>query len=184
MPQKNLTTTLCLLGCLLLASSCVKDVDFDQDDEFLVSPDIAIDLAHFRFYSEYFLDTENLPVQERVDTLGLNMMDQDLVNELDSVQFYFSYVNTFRRSFNNKYIFYSDQYETLYEVPTLHVQPGSPENPHEQDTTVVITGDLMHRLKDAAHLEIRLSIGDEPTAADGLLTAQVIAIYNFSEFEI
>lgn len=181
MPLKNLTALLCFFGSLLLATSCIKDVDFGQDDEFTILPEIAIELANFRFYSEYFLDTLELPVKQRKDELELEMMDPDLVNELDSVQFYFGYENTFRRSFDNTYIFFSENYDTLYQVPDLHIKPGRPDNPHRQDTTVVVSGELMDRLKDAAYLEISLSIGDEPTPATGLLTAEVFSIYNFSE---
>lgn len=161
--------------------SCVKDVDFGQDDDFIIGPAIAIKLADFRFHSQYFLDTLDLPVKERRDTLELKMMDPDLVNELDSVQFYFGFHNSFRRSFDNTYIFYSQSYGKIYEVGSLHINPGQVDNPHLQDTTVTVSGELMDRLKDAAYLEISLSIGNQPTMADGLLTAEVFAIYNFSD---
>lgn len=178
---KNLIAILCLLGSLLLTTSCVKDVDFGQDHQFTIGPDIAIKLADFRFHSQYFLDTLDLPVQQRQDTVALKMMDPDLINELDSVAFYFGYENNFRRSFDNTYIFYSKSYVGIYEVRDLHIEPGQPDNPHLQDTTVVVSGELMDRLKEAAFLEISLSIGNEPTSADGLLTAEVFAIYYFSE---
>lgn len=184
MATKSFHNLLLLSGFLILFTSCVKDVDLGQDDEFYVSPDIAIDLADFIFTSEFFPQDGELPITTRKDTLQLTMLDPDLINELDSVQFRFSYENSFLRSFTNSYVFYSDTYEPLHEIKDLQIEAARGDTPARQDTTVVVKGATMDRLKTAAHLEITLSIGDENTPANGVLLANIIAIYNFSEFEL
>ena len=184
MAFKSSSYILLLSGLLMLSTSCVKDIDLGQDDEFLVSPDIALDLADFIFTSEFFPHDGELPITTRKDTLTLDMLDPDLINELDSVQFRFSYENSFLRSFTNSYVFYSSTYEPLHQINDLQIEAATGNTPIKQDTTVVIKGATMDRLKRAAHLEITLSIGDEDTPANGVLLANIIAIYNFSEFEL
>ena len=108
--------------------ACVKDIDFDQTDDIILSPVVALDFIFFNINSENFSDISptNLIV---TDTTSFDFLNEDfLVDNLIKADFYFKNTNSLPSQLITQYQFLDENNDLHYEI-IIPVNSGSLSNP-------------------------------------------------------
>ena len=165
-----------LCAICVIATSCVKDVDFDQTKNIGLSPDLQTDLLIYDVNEDYFY-SENKEFRSIIrDTVRLEFLDDDYIqDDLSEVEFYFRHINTFPYAFSNtiKFLSLSDgeQFRVEYEIP-----PGSENNPSEIDHIEYIEEARIGLVRNSIKMVVELEVltgteefkGDLDFASKGL----------------
>lgn len=129
-----------------LFMACVKDIDFDQTDDIILSPVVALDFIFFNINSENFSDISptNLIV---TDTTSFDFLNEDfLVDNLIKADFYFKNTNSLPSQLITQYQFLDENNVLHYEI-TIPVNSGTISNPVITEYTEIIDeasiGDLV-----------------------------------------
>lgn len=172
--------TLRLLLCVasIFFFSCVKDVDFEQANDFATVQKVDLDLIFFNLDTSNFIQPETEEVIPIIrDTTRLEFLDDTFVQEnLEEIDFLFQYANTFSQSFFNRAVFLSEQDEILYET-SFQVNPsinGALETTQYRE--VVITPEL-DAIKGAIKMFVELTLQPNGQAIEGTLEHKSKAVY-------
>ncbi len=130
---QNFLICLVLLGAL---SSCVKDVDFDQADEFTLAPVVESSLFFFDLTPDRFVDDVGAETQVATDTIDLDVFNDSFLNDnLIRAEFTFEVTNTIARSFTADVSFLDDA-DQAQVAPILVNVPAS-NNGEEMVVTTI-----------------------------------------------
>ena len=80
---------------ILLFTACVKDTDFNQSEDILITPAVVLDFLFFNLSSENFtnIGVNNLVVS---DTTFFDLLIEDFtIDNLKKADFYFKNTNSF-----------------------------------------------------------------------------------------
>ncbi|MDT0688669.1 hypothetical protein RM549_02665 [Salegentibacter sp. F188] len=156
---------------------CVKDVDFNQANDIVLSPDIQSNLVLYKVEESDFVDpvTKELKTVIR-DTVRLEFLDDDYIqNDLNSVEFYFRNINTFPQAFVSRVHFLSasgrKQFSIIYPI-----SPGGSDNPVSTERIEVMGADRIEQVKNSIIMVVELEVqtnqedftGDLEFASKGL----------------
>jgi hypothetical protein len=120
-----------------LFMACVKDLDFDQTDDIILSPVVALDFIFFNINSENFseISPTNLVV---TDTTFFDFLNEDfLVDNLIKADFYFKNTNSLPSQLITQYQFLDENNVLHYEI-TIPVNSGAISNPVITEYTELI----------------------------------------------
>lgn len=177
-----------LIGVLLLGvilHSCVKDLDFDQKDEFVLQPDIELSLVYFDFLASDFDENDPANSPTYIDSTQADLFSQDFFDQnLKAAEFTIIHTNTVERPFSAEIIFMDEGGTHLYTVD-VYIPPynGSPQ---EVTTLIYFDESQIGILKNTFTIsaEITLLPGDPPLTdtSDGSIKFESSAIF-YMEFE-
>jgi len=106
-----------LFSLLLLTASCVKDVDFDQAGDLLVTPALEVSLIHFEEPVSRFYDSSGIEQLVVVDSTNVTIFNDDFVSDnLIRAKFLFETTNSINRIFNAKIDFLDTDNQELLVI--------------------------------------------------------------------
>ena len=120
---KNLS----FLFFILLISSCVKNVDFDQADDFSAEPEYIASLVYFKIPAVNFLDTNNVELNTPLDEITEIEIFQESYIQDNLVQLKIDYEidNPYDRVFNIIIEFMDDNNNTTYALSPINITANS-----------------------------------------------------------
>lgn len=156
--------TLFICSFVLLATGCVKDQDFDQADELVLTPEIETDLVYLQLTQNNFVNSiGEAEVSFVSQTTNLNFIRNGFIrngfiqNDLSRIDFTFDTANSFEQSFNTTVTFLDEAGQVTYEFSFFVA--GSATGEAENSTYIEsVLGDDLLRLKNAVRLQVSSSI--------------------------
>lgn len=174
---------LCGVLILILCTSCVKDVDFNQTAEIIIAPKVDLDLVFFDLDTANFMSADTgMPVAVIRDTTRLEFLDDDFIREnLRQIDFVFRYDNSFAQSFEHQALFLNDADEVQYAV-TFDVEAS----PGGTAVTTLFTQTVeeidLDAIRNSIKMLIELTLLPNGDPVVGELSHQSKAVYSL-EFE-
>ena len=161
---------------LLFFSACVKDTDFDQTDDILVSPVVELDFLFYNLDSESFseIGVNNVIVSDTTNFDFLN--DEFIVDNLIRAEFLFKYTNSFPIDFVTEYKFLDDNNELQYEI-IIPIGEGSVAAPLISEHTENIEGESMLELTQAGKVVVNVIASSHVDDLKGTLKLQSKTTY-------
>ncbi len=168
-----------LLPLLLLFTSCVKDVDFDQYSEIAVSPTVAIDLVYVSLSTPDFMKVEAAAPLSFKEEVQLDFEEYDFIQkDLVKIQLEFNYLNTFPQKFQSTIRFMAGKKTVKYTVP-VEIPAGSPLEPQVIELVEVIEGKELEIIKHSSRMTIELEMEPNTQQIEGELELRAKALYTF-----
>lgn len=174
--SRKITAILC---CLFL-TSCIKDVDFSQAEDIILTPDLEVDLIKYQLNQNDFLDSETNAYTPQIrDTVRLEFLNDTYIQEsLRYAEFRFRHENRFPYRISSDIQFLSNnnrrQFNVSYEIPA-----GSMENPSIIDTIIVIERENIGSVRRSIQMATELEILDGGKDINGELDFLSKALYKF-----
>lgn len=115
---------------LVCFTSCVKDTDFDQADNIVITPVLELDFIYFTLDENDYFD----PVigQQRLivsDTTGFDFLNETFIQEdLKRAEFLFKFENSVNLDFTTEFRFLNDNNILKYEL-VIAIPAGSTTAP-------------------------------------------------------
>jgi len=151
--------TLFICSFVLLAAGCVKDQDFNQADEIVLTPEIETDLVYLQLTQDNFVNSSGeAEVSFVSQTTNLDFIrDSFIQNDLNRIDFTFDTANSFKQSFNTVVTFLDEAGEVTYEFSFF--VPGSVTGEAVNSTYIEsIVEDDLPLFKNAVSLQVSSSI--------------------------
>jgi len=161
--------------CLL---SCVDDVDFDQANDFEITPVVNLALVFFDVEGNDFINAntqEFIPVLR--DTTRLEFLDDEFFrDDVTRIDFVFEYENTFNRSFTSRAVFISNDNEERFEF-NLSAEASPDGTPQITRLEQTVTGDDLMAIQNSISLVVELTPDNGIPPVDGTLNFRSRAVY-------
>lgn len=110
-----------IIGFLLLFSSCVKDVDFDQVDQIEIKSTYIASLTYFDLFANDFLD-ENLNELSQIEDFVMPELKADNAENVVKLEFNFEFSNSFSRDFYATVYFFDSEGNVVYQLdPSIEI---------------------------------------------------------------
>ena len=160
----------------LFFTACIKDTDFDQTDDIVVSPVFEVDFLFFNVSSENFSANgiNNLVVSDTTDFNFLN--DDFIIDNLEKAEFFFKNTNSFPIEFNTQFQFLDDNNELHFEV-TIPINSGNINNPVITEFTELIVQEDLVNLTMANKVVINIIASSSVENLEGSLKLQSKTTY-------
>ena len=176
--NKNLNLPLWGILLFFLFTACVKDTDFDQANDIILSPVVELDLIHFDLSAGDFYDTTTstsiLTLRDTTELRFLN--DEEIRTNLRRAEFYFKFTNSISRNFLVDFQFLSLQNDTTYIAQT-QVTQGTVANPIVTEFTENVEGAAIDDLTLASKVVVSVTIPSSNANLEGDLNLQSKATY-------
>lgn len=140
--------------------ACVKDVDINQKDDIVLSPEADVDLVIYQLDENDFKDSLTGALKTFIsDTVRLEFLDDDYIQkDLTSVELFFKHKNTFPREIESKIKFLSETNQEQFSE-NYTISAGAHNDPKTIERTKLIENDsiqLVHRsIKMVVELEVQ-----------------------------
>lgn len=142
---------------LLIVTSCVKDVDFEQADDLLISPVLESSLIFFDFPASEFEEPTGTAIVVVQDELELDIFnDEFLRDNLIKAEFFFEVTNSIDRSFRADIIMY-DANSIVTHAFDIAVTPDG-NNEVVVTHTELFEDALLDQLKNTTRMQFVLSM--------------------------
>lgn len=168
-----------MLFFVLVITSCVKDVDFDQAGEISLRPKIQADLLIFNVGSQAFHDEQTGSFRSVIrDTVRLEFLDDSYIQkDLQKVEFSFRYTNTFPQEFSSKIFFLSENNRVQHSVD-FNISAGSAGAPSVTERIEFIENDEILVIRRSIKMVVEIEVipnseefaGDLSFASKGLFS--------------
>lgn len=169
------------LALLFLSSSCVRDVDFDQYEEIVLTPEAAIDLVFFTISADDFSGGASGEEVMARDETRLDFLDDDYIqNDLVRADFNFRFTNSFQSPLTATIRFLSPS-NSVQHIIVIPVPGGNLNSPATADYTESIFQDQIVRIKRSIKVSIEIT-ANEPLDTEGSLQLESKGFYYF-QFE-
>ena len=161
---------------MLFFTACVKDTDFEQTDDILVTPVIELDFLFYDLNSESFseIGANNIIVSDTTNFDFLN--DEFIVDNLLRAEFYFKYTNSFPVDFVSEYKFLNENNELQYEI-TFPVGAGATTAPLITEHIETVEGETILELTGAEKVVVNVIASSAVDDLEGLLNLQSKTTY-------
>ena len=143
-----------ILILALMMSSCVGDLDFNQANDFELTPEFAVSLVRFTVDQNDFLVGGNevvLPPQTTIFSVLDNTTAQE---NLTQVVFKFEAINTFNRDFEIDFVLLDNTDRETYRSATLMIDAEQDDFYYEELVNIAATPLFLQSTK--IRVEIRL----------------------------
>jgi len=164
---------------LLLAVSCVEDVDFNQAEDIVITPVVDLNLIRFNVNANSFFDPETPTTPVMItDTLGIDFLkDIEAQENITRIDLLFRFINSVSRSFEVDLDFLNASGNSVYEIH-LNVLEGSLDNPvTTPDIIETITQDNLLEFSKSKRVAVSISVSSSNSDLEGVLTLQSSATY-------
>ncbi|MBT0606610.1 hypothetical protein [Aequorivita echinoideorum] len=164
--------------CCLFFSACVKDTDFDQADDIVLSPVVELDLIYFNLRASDFVDTvTGNPRLTVTDTTEIEFLDGSFLQEnLARAEFYFKFTNSIPRSFEVDFQFLSEANDTTYTTQTV-VNEGSVSSPVITEFIENVEGEQILQLTSADKVVVSVTVPSSTVNVSGELNLKSKTTY-------
>ncbi|WP_159025619.1 hypothetical protein [Aquimarina sp. Aq78] len=188
MKTKKVSVLLCGICILMPLISCVKDVDFDQAEDVVLTPVYEVDFVYSRFDTSQFIDSNINPaivVPEVIvnDTLSYDLLGTDfVVDNLERVELTFEFRNTIERNFEFDFGFLNDSDQRIGPLYSMTANSGNGEGTDPIVTTEVIILDTaeIDVLRDATRLISSMRVQNINSSLRGILELRSKGTYFFN----
>ncbi|WP_115122883.1 hypothetical protein [Marinirhabdus gelatinilytica] len=180
---KNPQIPLFILIGAFLCLSCVKDTNFDDADNIVLTPVVELDLIYFNLNASDFFDTiSNTPRLQIIDTTEIKFLDDAFVQEdLERAEFLFNFTNSIPRSFQVGFQFLNEQNDTTYTTQT-NVLAGTALDTETTIFTEAVANEEIMDLTRANKVVVAVTIPSADAALEGMLNLKSKTTY-FLEIE-
>ena len=136
------------LFLLLIASSCVKDVDFDQANSFAINPVLETSIVYFNEPANtFFVNDAGEEIEEAQDATVIKVFNDDfLVDNLIKAIFTFKITNSVKRGFQTRIDFLNTEEEVQHTF-TVNTMASTNNEDIITDYIEVFEGDALVALK-------------------------------------
>ena len=176
--KKNLLIP--FLGVLagLLLFSCVKDTDFNQAENVVLTPVVELDLIYFNAEAGEFFDSiTNTSILTIRDTTEIRFLDDTSIQEsLIRAEFLFNFTNSIPRAFEVNFQFLNDQNEETYATSTA-VNAGTELAPVLTQFIDTVEGEEILQLTMADKVVVSVTILSSDSSLQGVLNLQSKTTY-------
>ncbi|MGO3184193.1 MAG: hypothetical protein ACTIJ9_15310 [Aequorivita sp.] len=178
--RKIISPLLFTLCACLFFTACIKNTDFDQSENIVLSPIVDLDLIYFNLQADNFFDSiSNTPILTVRDTTRIKFLnDSSLMKNLKRAEFYFKFTNSIPRDFQVDFQFLSEVDDTTYVVETL-VDQGTLSTPVITEFIENVEGDAILQLTKANKVVVSVTIPDAIDSLEGTLNLKSKATYFF-----
>jgi len=170
----NLLFSLAFIMVLFL--SCVKDTDFSQTSNILVTPVLELDFLHFDLNAESFtgLGVNNTIV---TDTTNIEFLNEGfVVDNLVKAEFFFKYTNSLPVDFITEYKFLDVNNNLQYGL-SIPVGAGTIDAPLVTEHIENIEGDNITALTNANKVVVNIKASTPVDNLEGNLKLQSKTTY-------
>lgn len=184
MKQLQLPLLILLLGLTVCLSSCVKDVDVNQEESIAPVPLLESELMTSALEAKDFIESGDLQELRTVtDTLNMaSIRSNFFIDEMKNVSLSLKFINSLDAGFKIDFEFLNDANESKYAVH-VPVSSGSIEKPVSVETIVTIKEPELKIFKEATKLVYRISVlpDSKPFSPDteGDIALQSKAYFSF-----
>jgi hypothetical protein len=163
---------------LFFFSACVKDTNFDQADNIVLTPIVELDLLYFDLPAITFFDTAtSIPVLTVRDTTDLPFLnDAEIRNNLKRAVFSFKVGNSIQREFQVDFEFLDDQNQVTSTIQ-IPVAQGTVSNPVITEYTENFEGQELINLTGAGKVAVSVTIASSNANLDGSIKLQSKTTY-------
>lgn len=167
--------TICV--CLFF-TACIKNTDFDQAENIVLTPIIELDLIYFNLRTNDFYDSiTSTPILTVRDTTLIKFLDDSTLHEkLRRVEFYFKFTNSIPRNFQVDFQFLSEMNDTSYVAETS-VDQGTLSAPVITEFIENVEGDAILQLTKANKVVVSVTIPASSENIEGELNLKSKATY-------
>lgn len=142
---------------LILVTSCVKDVDFEQAEDVSISPIVESSLLFFDFPASEFQEPTGTAIVVEQDALDLDFFTEEFIRDnLIRAEFFFEVTNTIDRTFRADVIMYDIDGNVTYAFDIMISPDGN--NEVVVTHTEVFEGVSLDQLKITTRMELILSM--------------------------
>jgi len=165
---------------LLVATSCFKDVDFEQAQDIKLAPDLQADLLFYTIDETDFNDSETNAFTPIIrDTVRLEFLDDDYVQDgLLFAEFRFRHENRFPYLIKSNISFLSEnditQFSVNYDIPA-----GTIDAPQIVDTIHVVSGNEIGKVKRSIKMLVELELIGGGKSIEGELDFSSKGLFKF-----
>lgn len=169
------------IGVLLLilsVSSCVKDTDFDQFDQTLLTPVVDLNLIFWEVQSPSFNDTSgNLPLGFVRDTTEIRFLDDpDTQESVVRADFLFEFENTSDADYDLVIDFVSLSGQVTYTLQTT-IEAGTLNTPWQQTILDEIMAPEVNAITQAGLIAISATAQGTPPDQGNLKMKSKVRFY-------
>ena len=168
-----------IAACICLILSCSSELDFDQIDDVVLTPQIDADILFFTLRTEDFIDS-GIPDETIVvrDTTGLEFLNDSFIRDsVRDIEFAFQVDNSFLQSFNNRFIFLN-----AIDVPqyTLEftIDPSSDGTTTRTSIVEQVSEDGLQAILGSVSIVNELQLNTNEALIDGEISFQSKALYS------
>lgn len=188
MKTKKVYVLLCILCVLILSISCVKDLDFEQAENVVLTPTYEVDFVYFKVDTNRFADFDIDPtifIPEVIvnDTLDYDLLGTDfVVDNLERVELTFEFRNSIERDFNFDFGFLDDNNQRIGPLYSMTASTGNGEGTDPIVTTEVIVLDkgAINVLRTATKLVSSIRVQNVNSSLQGILELRSKGAYFFN----
>ena len=148
-----------IIAYMLVCSSCVSDVDFDQTENILPTPVFESTLVFSSLEAANFIDdVTQQEVLILTDTTRLEFINSDFfVDQLAKTNLTFQFTNSLDREFDVDFIFVNDLDEQRY-LAQINVPSGQPDAPIMTTSNFLIEEPELSTFEEATKLIYRITL--------------------------
>ncbi|MFD2565021.1 hypothetical protein [Aquimarina rubra] len=175
MKTKKTYVLLLIIAAILMTASCVKELDFEQLEDAVLTPVFEADFIYSEFDVEEFIpagappNTEfTIPPEVLRDTINYDLVGTDFaIDNLDSVELTIEVRNTIQRSFVLQFQFLTQAGQPINnQTYTIQVQAGLGEGtepvvspqPGDPDNLIVLDAGDLNELASAQKIATEIVI--------------------------
>ncbi|EDM43799.1 hypothetical protein SCB49_09415 [unidentified eubacterium SCB49] len=174
----KMQTLLKFMTLFLLLQGCVKDTDFDQVDEVVLTPEIELDLVYFNLdTTDFFDNTTDTPKLTVRDTTALEFLDSnDITGAINKIDLLFEFKNSIPRTFDVDIDFLRNNNDITYSKG-ITVAAGSVNGDIETRYIDEVIGDDLNSIENASKVVVSVTIPSADASLSGNLALQSKATY-------
>ncbi|UZO80968.1 hypothetical protein NBT05_00450 [Aquimarina sp. ERC-38] len=174
---------------VLSICSCVKNVDFEQSEDFAFKPVLELDFIFSNFDTEEFIP-ENVPPnvdffinQPLQDTINYDLTSSEFaINNLERIEFTFEISNQIERDFELQFQFLDDDNQPLGQSYRIPIRSGNGEDQEpvlsfSVPDPIVLTKADLEQLQDANKVASELFVPELNSDLRGKLNLRSKATY-------
>lgn len=175
--RSHILLYLCFMG--MLALSCVDDVDFDQADDLVLTPQVDVDLIFLSLQTENFIDA-SIPDTTVVvqDTTRLEFLNDSFVRDnIKQIDLTFQVDNTFGQSFTNRAVFLNNNGVPQYGLE-FTVDPSADGSVTRTTFVETVTQEELDAILSSIQLANELTLNTNGATIDGSIDLQSKALFS------
>lgn len=181
--QKHIA--LLIVTVCVLSYSCIKDTDFEQIDDFSLTPVVELNFLYFTLeIGDFQLSPVTGGTLTATDTTEVRFLDDTFAQEnIVSAEFFFRVSNSFPLGLGADFVFLSEENEPFYEI-NFAVLPGENSSPTITEFTQSVSGSDLELLTQNNRVISTLTINTTDGNLEGVLNLQSKTTYflEFSDF--
>ena len=176
--MKHISYLVLILSIFTIAS-CSSELDFDQANDIVLTPEVEADLIFFTLGTETFLDTTTQDTTFVVrDTTRLEFLDDSFIREnVKEIEFRFQVDNSFLQSFSNRSIFLNGDGVPQYMLE-FTAAPSPDGMPNRTTIIEQLDENELAAILNATQVANEVQFNDNGLPVNGVLSLQSRARYS------